>query len=242
MKDVRAGDLVFRCENAIEEWRANGLFTKEPGTIAWLREELKPGDVFYDIGANIGCYSLFAASLGATVYAFEPHIGTAMSLMRNVVANNLGDRIMVATCAVGETAGFGSFNYATKIAGTSGSQLNRLVGENGKEFTPTAVEMKSTVTVDDTAGDDLPFPDLVKVDVDGNEVGIVRSMKRVCMVGRVRSFQIEIHPNDAAEIIGIMRLHKYPNHTRYDTAAGAKRIAEGADPATVTHNLIFRRA
>ena len=46
-----------------ELWRAQTFATKEPDTLDWLRSELRPGDVLYDVGANIGQYSLYAAKV-----------------------------------------------------------------------------------------------------------------------------------------------------------------------------------
>src|SRR5262245_24362605 len=48
---------------------------KEPWTARWINEFIKPGDVVYDIGANVGAYALLAAKVTkhrARVYAFEP--------------------------------------------------------------------------------------------------------------------------------------------------------------------------
>lgn len=49
---MEARGLKFVVEDPIEAWRVQTLETKEPGTIQWLEDTLKPGDVFYDIGAN----------------------------------------------------------------------------------------------------------------------------------------------------------------------------------------------
>ena len=62
-KIIEIGEYKFAYDNAIEYFRAQTLFTKEEGTIAWLQRELKPGDVFYDVGANVGCYTIVAAKL-----------------------------------------------------------------------------------------------------------------------------------------------------------------------------------
>ena len=60
---------------------------KEPETAAWIETELRAGDVLYDIGANVGAYSLiaWAASGGQSkVYAFEASFSTFESLCRNI--------------------------------------------------------------------------------------------------------------------------------------------------------------
>jgi hypothetical protein len=74
----------FRCGNLREYSRYVKMFIKEPGTCEWIDREVKPGDVFYDIGANIGVYSIMAARrVGETgrVFAFEPHSGNFSRLL-----------------------------------------------------------------------------------------------------------------------------------------------------------------
>ena len=66
--------IAIRVSTPNEYHRADIYATKEPETIEWLRENLRDGDVFYDVGANIGLYSLYAAKLRAAcrVFALEP--------------------------------------------------------------------------------------------------------------------------------------------------------------------------
>lgn len=54
-------------------YRATTLETKEPDMIKWLNEYIKEDDILFDIGANVGVFSLYCAQkLGAKVFAFEP--------------------------------------------------------------------------------------------------------------------------------------------------------------------------
>src|SRR5678815_6110374 len=114
MQIIKTAGLIFECEDDIEVMRAQTLLTKEPGTIAWLEKHLRPDDVFYDIGANIGCYTLFAASRITTghVYAFEPNVVNARSLMRNVEVNKLEARVTVVTVALYSASGWFPFPYS----------------------------------------------------------------------------------------------------------------------------------
>jgi hypothetical protein len=60
--EVRDGDRRYRfqCENLREYSHCVKMFVKEPGTCRWIKEAVKPGQVFYDIGANIGVYTVMA--------------------------------------------------------------------------------------------------------------------------------------------------------------------------------------
>jgi len=61
---------------------------------------LKPGSVLYDVGADIGFYSLLAARQSARVFAFEPDVQNVEALERHVRLNFLGAKIEVIRAAV----------------------------------------------------------------------------------------------------------------------------------------------
>ena len=75
--------------------RAHASYTGEPDMVEWLKNMLVPGDVFWDIGANVGAYSILAAKLcpGAQVFSFEPFIPTFAHLWENVVLNDVATQV-----------------------------------------------------------------------------------------------------------------------------------------------------
>src|SRR5206468_150350 len=87
--------LALHVSSAQEHYRADTYATKEPETIEWVRRRLGKGDVLFDVGANIGLYSLFAAKLepSCRVVAFEPESNNFSSLCRNVLLNRLDNVI-----------------------------------------------------------------------------------------------------------------------------------------------------
>ena len=239
MKDIQIGEYTFRCENRVEEWRAETLFTKEEGTVQWLLAECKPGEVFYDIGANIGLYTVVAATHGATVYAFEPHVGNAQSLLQNIHLNEC-DQVRVITSALHWTSGYIPFHYASQKPGSSGSQLGHTQSETGQEFIPVATELKYAVTVDELLNRQVIQPaTLVKLDVDGNELMILRGMVGLLTRQPPRSIQVEVHPVDRMAILDFMEDHGYTLSARHYTAIGKRHLADGVPPDEITHNAIF---
>ena len=71
---------------------------------------LRPDDLFLDIGANVGTYTVLASGVcGARTYAFEPDPGTVCHLRRNIAVNRLNDRVQVYECALGASSGEATF-------------------------------------------------------------------------------------------------------------------------------------
>jgi FkbM family methyltransferase len=238
MQRIVNGAFTFLCEDGYEVQRARSLYTKEPGTIAWLRDTLRPGDVFYDIGANIGCYSLVAAQLvGPTghVYAFEPHVFNAASLLRNIQANGLQDVVTVLPIALGRSTGLHRFFYNSLRPGSSGHRL-------GYTLDPCLVSvLTQSMTLDAfQAGGCLKSPDVVKIDVDGNELQILYGIGAEWRV-HMRSVQVEMPPRDSGAISEHMAFWGYQLTRRHYTQQGQKAVDAGTDPARITDNAIFER-
>jgi FkbM family methyltransferase len=233
------GVLRFRCPNAQTLRRAYTLFIKEPGTIAWLDEDLRPGDLFLDVGANVGVYTLYAAQrVGSSghVFAVEPHLRNAVALMDNVLSNELQERVSLLTVALCDAPGAARFDYREWRTGSSHSQLAVDGGAaNGIS------ELKLAQSIDALIdAKTIRTPNLIKIDVDGIEPLIVRGMARL-LTGpdRPRSVQVECDPASREEIERLMAQCGYALRLRHATMAGAKRVAAGAQLTDLPHNMIF---
>jgi FkbM family methyltransferase len=179
--------------------RARALLSKEPETIAWLRKKLRPSDVFLDIGANVGTFSIFAAkhlSEAGHVYACEPHLPTTIQLLQNVTMNSLEDRVSVISVAASGCDGFSPFHYKRWRQGASGSQLTVVDGPGLRKRVGT--ELKSGMRVDTMIAQGvIRSPDLIKIDTDGIEVQIVSGMQNL-LTGqhRPRSVLVEVQQGE----------------------------------------------
>lgn len=239
-----AESYVFFCENSVEQWRATTLLTKEAGTVDWIKTYVQPGHVFLDVGANIGLYTVLAAKrVGreGLVYAFEPHLGNAFRLMQNVRANAIEDQVKVLSVALHDTNGFVDFNYNAEISGSSMSQLGSRRDSEEREFDAVLREYKCAVTVDSLiASGAMRPPQHVKIDVDGNELFVLKGMHALLGgTSRPLTVQVEINRRYKDDVIRMMREAGYGNGVRHDTQSGLKKIQAGNDPDDIAHNLVF---
>lgn len=246
--DDRGHRSVFVCETWHDVSRVASLWVKEPGTMAWIDAEVRPGDVFHDIGANIGIYAIAAAHrVGADgrVVAFEPHKVNATALLRNVTESGLADRVEVVATAVSDRSGLARFHYKSLKSASTASQLGhtRRAGGEG-EFDPVVTELVPAVVIDElVAAGRIPPPSLVKIDVDGNELEILRGMEKVLTgADRPRAVQVELNPGEEPAVTAFMSGCGYALAERHFTKHGRKMLDAGRTREEIAHNAIFRPA
>lgn len=239
-------EAIFECRSAIEERRAISLFHKEPGTIKWLRNNVEPGQVFIDIGANVGIYTVLAGQLvgrSGRTYSFEPHAVNFSSLMQNIALNGLEDVCVPIATALSDKPGHLPFYYASLTAGSSMSQLGQTVDPDGREVSNGVKELKAATSLDNLIDEGLvESPDHIKIDVDGIEADIVSGMQRTLTGERApETVQIEIQPDTREPVILKMADCGYQIDHIHHTETGAKAVADGTPEEEVTHNIVFVR-
>lgn len=137
---------------------------------------IAPGARVWDVGANLGFFSLLAARLtgpGGHVVAFEPVPGNAAAVRKNAELNGFGGIVEVREEAVSSHAGHAPLHV---VADASWSHL----ADRGEHrLTRETVEVP-TVTLDElVASGTLAPPDLLKIDVEGSEVDVLRGARAV---------------------------------------------------------------
>lgn len=243
--DDRGHAATYLCETPMDALRPVSLWIKEQGTMEWIESEVRPDDVFLDIGANIGIYTIASAlriGPAGKVYAFEPHKVNAVSLLRNVQANGLGSRVEVFSCALSDSEGMLDFNYASLSSASTASQLgHRRIPGSSQEFAPVASEKVYSTSVDNLISRrSLRPPTLVKIDVDGNEIAILRGMKGLLADGqRPRAVQVELNVGEQANITSLMEASGYRLAHRHLTYAGKMAQAAGTPLEQIAHNAVF---
>jgi FkbM family methyltransferase len=188
-------------------WRVQTLFTKEPSTIEWL-EAIEPGAVLLDVGANVGMYTVFAAVMrDARVFAFEPESQNYALLCRNLVLNNLSDRVTAFCCALSDEAKFSTIYLSEFTIGGSCHSFDSSVDFKLEQRKSSFVQGCFSAKVDQLVADGLmPVPNHIKLDVDGFEHKVIAGAAVTLRHPDVRSLIIEINPHLAEhrEIITIL--------------------------------------
>jgi FkbM family methyltransferase len=247
-KEIEVSDgqrtFMFRCDHIHELRRAMRFFIKEPGTIEWIRKSLRPGDVFYDIGSNIGIYTIFAANFvgdQGKVYSFEPHSVNFSRLLDNIDANHFFNRIIPCNFALHDEKGYFDFIYYKYEAASAHHMLiqgnkNKTNGDTNK-----ISELKYATTIDELIeSKKIRPPQYIKIDVDGNEMSILKGMGQLLKnKKRPRSIQVELGKEDKEEILDFMKSKNYFCKETHYTHAGKKKIEAGQDPEEQVYNAIF---
>ena len=232
--------IIFDVSHHIPYLRAVTLLTKEPETIAWIDDRVSPGEVVYDIGANVGVYSLYAAKFrGAQVVSFEPLAENYAILNRNIFLNNLSKNITAFNLAVHDETMISSLNVSELWAGKAGNSFNQPSGSSGEQFDPKFLQGMLGVSLDDFIDRyQLPFPNHFKIDVDGNEDKVIAGMKRILSDMRVKTIAVELseHYKAHVDVVRYILSHGYTESTN------PRYIRQDGDPGSQVVNKIFVRS
>lgn len=155
----------FESDNIKGYWEMEYFFRSESDMYKDAVAEVDEGDVFYDIGANVGCFSCIMGREGAEVMAFEPDSPTAQELRENLQKNDVDAEILeyAASDQDGEAE-------LTKKKGSDGTK--KLVDESSESESVSVRRRK----LDNT---ELPEPDIVKIDTEGHEIEVLEGMERI---------------------------------------------------------------
>ena len=195
--------LIFFTPNNLVDWRVRTLLSKEPDTIRWINNFEKNKNkeiIFWDIGANIGLFSIYSAQKhrgNIKVIAFEPSSSNLRVLTRNISINNFSDKIFINQIALTNQKNvFLDMNEPNFIEGSSLNTFGEKFNFEGKNFLAKQ-KYKIFGTTIDTMVDNgyLDIPNYVKIDVDGLEHLILEGGDKMFNNKKIRSVLIEVNEN-----------------------------------------------
>lgn len=189
-------EVRYLTPNAVTKWRFDTLFSKEIETMAWM-ESFGTDDVMVDIGANVGMYTIWAAKTrGVKVFAFEPESQNYAQLNRNIVLNDLGERVTAYCVALSDRAGYDKFYLAAFNLGESCHAFGESVNFKLEPMRPAHVQGCVAATLDElVANGTVATPTHIKIDVDGFEHKVIAGGQSVLRDPRLHSVLIEINQN-----------------------------------------------
>ena len=166
-------------------------FTDMMFAIHFLRKD----DLFLDVGANVGSYTVLASGVcRARTWAFEPDPGTMRHLKRNIAINSLDALVRVFECALGSEQG--------EVAFTVGLDTeNRIAAANDKNVRMISLEPLDTVI----AGSQ---PIMIKVDVEGSEEGVLQGAKAVLANPCLRVLELETVTLESTRILNLYQFER----------------------------------
>ena len=214
-KNISNKKISFFTPSELIKWRVKTILDKEPETISWINE-FKERSIFWDIGANVGLYSIYAASKRKRikVFSFEPSSSNLRTLSRNISINNLQNKINIVPFALSKNKN--KFLLLKESSFNEGGALNSFgVNYNfsGKKFFS-----KNSYNTFGTSLDNLiklkilKVPNYIKIDVDGIEDLILAGAKNLLLNKKIKSILIEINDKfkvQKKEILKIMKKNKF---------------------------------
>lgn len=170
-----------------ESFEKEGIW--EPRTTEYIKNHLKEGQTFVDVGANVGYYSILASQLGAKVIAFEPSKENRELLEKNIKDNNCD--VEIHGEALSNVSG-----DAILYTDTTPGQYSLMGTGNGEKV--------STVTYDSL---NLSVPDFIKIDTEGSERSVLEGMTNILNTDKPITIILEDWRNEITD--WLVRTHKF---------------------------------
>ena len=149
---------------------------------------LREGDLFLDIGANIGTYTVLASGIcRAKTWAFEPDHDTVQRLKRNIAVNSLDALVKVYECALGAEQGEVAFTFGLDT-------VNRIAAANDKKVRRVRGERLDTLIVDSQ-------PIMLKLDVEGAEEDVLQGAKALLARPCLKVVELETVTPESARLL-----------------------------------------
>lgn len=171
VKRIKGLDIEVFCTNAIEQYRLDTFWEKEPETLRWI-ESFEVGEYFFDIGANIGLYSLYACSMGSRVVAFEPMPYNFTRLLENMRLNDFMESMVCSNIGIADSEKADMVNLYDTLAGTS--EVIKTSQADSLDFYTAFLPLGAMIL--NSFKETREYPYHIKIDVDGGELDIIKGL------------------------------------------------------------------
>lgn len=231
----------IQLELCIDDWIQQQLYlfnTYEECELKFLERNLKSGDTFIDIGANIGIYSLTAASLvkkSGKVIAFEPFTKNHEKLNKHLSINNFKN-IIIEKLAISDKAG--------QITIYINEQEQNCGMASTIEQTYTTKENIQAVTLDEyMAGKNIQHIKLIKMDIEGAEFKALQGMQQTLKKYRpILLIELDEQILDRAKIFkdDIINFLKKFNYQMFAICSDGSLTNKSLQEKACSNNVVFK--
>lgn len=194
--DYSPRNIYLNADSIIEYQTRRNSCKKEPETVHWIESQFKPGDVFYDIGANVGAYSFVAARQSEgkiKVYAFEPSYSTFAQLNKNIILNSCEGKIIPFCVALSSRTEISFLNYSSLAPGAALHSLTQTSIDQERALKPVTSQPVLSYRIDDLITTfEIEKPTYIKLDVDGTELEILKGADETLRHPGLKSILIEV--------------------------------------------------
>ncbi|MDC0951444.1 FkbM family methyltransferase [Candidatus Pelagibacter sp.] len=202
---VNNQNISFFVPSTLSNWRIDNFFTKEPETLNWIdnfKIQNSEKIIFWDIGANIGQYSIYAALKfkDIEIISFEPSTSNTRILSRNISLNQLYDKINIFPLALSDKENvIASFNETMFKEGGSMTNFESNTDYVGNKLLDDKI--KNRYNIFGTSIDSLitnkiiDVPNYIKIDVDGIEHLVLNGAKNLLKNPNLKELSIEMNPD-----------------------------------------------
>jgi FkbM family methyltransferase len=196
--------MRFATTGSSSRKRLRTLFSKEPITLAWI-DTFREGETLYDIGANVGMYTIYAAIMrNAQVYAFEPEALNYAELNKNIYLNGLHGQVLAYCLALSDADKVDRLLLSDFGLGISYHDFEENSWTEDKQFAADWAVSKDNRrpqgcigrSLDSLIAEGLPVPEHIKIDVDGLEHRVVNGMVETLRRPELKTVLLEINFDD----------------------------------------------
>lgn len=200
-RKLSVGDVSFTlsCTNWITHFRWYLFKSKEPEIRNYIDKYVKDNDIFFDIGANVGVFSIYAAKRhpGITVYCFEPEYSNLYTLKENIICNDLKNKTKIYSVAISNFNGLSMLHLQDITNGAAAhTESTKHIDKTDEGYPVVWSEGVVSVTLDYLCEQLGVVPNAMKIDTDGNEDKILEGAVKILANNNLRSIVIEIPHED----------------------------------------------
>jgi len=169
--------------------------------MAFVLHVLRSGDIFGDIGANVGVYTILAAkNAGARVFSVEPIPSTVQKLKRNIDLNEVTAKVVILPYVAGDGSGPRMVRFTQTM-----DTVNHVIRDGER------IDWKDTVEVPVKTLDELlagNIPSVIKIDVEGFEWPALTGAKEILGSVDLKAIIIELNGSGAAYGYSDQQIHQ----------------------------------